>query len=268
MAENYENNNILNSFFSSKRKNSQEIGNSNKRERVRSDTTRSEEIPESSQDVFIEPDEEFTTKMLGVFADKRMQNLLKKTLFSPLFDKINHLESKIETLEANKAIVDDRMEEMAIRIDELEQRERECNILVSGVDKTKSKAEVANILSTKLRHNLDEADIDYIVPLREQQNDRSTQMTASAKPRDRMKVVMRSKELKLNIIREKKRLKGENIWITEDLTPLRNKLAYLARECVRKNKAAQSWVFDGTIFLKMSDIDRPQRVHHPNDIPM
>ena len=71
-------------------------------------------------------------------------------------------------------------------------------------------------------------------------------------------------------MKEKKKLKDliwQKIWITDDLTLYRSRLAFLARTAVKKKRAAQTWTHDSKVFIKIKSDDRPRRVRRPEDIP-
>ena len=73
----------------------------------------------------------------------------------------------------------------------------------------------------------------------------------------------------MKIFKAKKQLKGTQvIWISDDLTLLRNNLAFLARRAVKEKKAVQTWTYDGKIFLKIKEGAKPTRIRHPEDIPI
>jgi hypothetical protein len=62
-------------------------------------------------------------------------------------------------------------------------------------------------------------------------------------------------------------LKKTDTGITDDLTPYRGKLAYLARQWAKKHENAGSWTTEGKIFLKVDQSSKPKRVMTEADIP-
>ena len=89
-----------------------------------------------------------------------------------------------------------------------------------------------------------------------------------AQKMNRVRVVFKQKETKMKVFKAKKNLKGStDLWIGDDLTLLRNNTAYLARKAVKEKRAAQTWTFDGKIFLKVKEGEKPIRIITPEDIP-
>ena len=78
---------------------------------------------------------------------------------------------------------------------------------------------------------------------------------------------VREVDIRNKIFKKKKDLKGSGIWISDELTPYRDRLAYLARQAVKQNKALQSWTNEGKVFLKVDNVDRPIKITKPEDLP-
>jgi hypothetical protein len=72
---------------------------------------------------------------------------------------------------------------------------------------------------------------------------------------------------KKQVMNEKKKLKGENIWLYDELTPYRRKLAYLSRQSVRDGHAHQTWTTSGKAFIKKTATSRATKVRQASDIP-
>ena len=56
--------------------------------------------------------------------------------------------------------------------------------------------------------------------------------------------------------------------MSDNLTPYRCKLAYLARAALKEGRATQTWVFDGKIFVKVEKNDKPVVIRYRWDIPL
>ena len=80
-------------------------------------------------------------------------------------------------------------------------------------------------------------------------------------------MALNSKEVKKKIFKKKSKLEGPSLWISDDLTPYRLKLEYQARKTVREGRASQTWTFDGKVFLKEHEDDKPRVIKTPSDIP-
>ena len=71
-------------------------------------------------------------------------------------------------------------------------------------------------------------------------------------------------------MKNKKRFKDKDrihVWITDDLTAYRSRLAFLARLAVKEGHWTQTWCHEGKIFMKTKTDARPQRIVNPEDIP-
>ena len=72
---------------------------------------------------------------------------------------------------------------------------------------------------------------------------------------------------KKEIFKLKPRLKHCNLWISDDLTPHGSNIAFAARNAVRNNKIAKTWVYDGKVFILRKGEDKPIRINNVKDIP-
>ena len=75
-----------------------------------------------------------------------------------------------------------------------------------------------------------------------------------------MKVVFYSKAKRDQVFREKRKLKGKQIWLTEDLTVTKAKFAYLARQAIKKGHAHSTWTTGGRILVKKTAESKPKYV--------
>ena len=94
--------------------------------------------------------------------------------------------------------------------------------------------------------------------------------TGRTQETNQVKVVLQvhSKEIKTKIFKMKNKPKrNEQIWLSDDLTPSRSKLAFMASAAVKPGRAAQTWVFDGKRFLRVEKNDKLVVIRYPQDIP-
>jgi hypothetical protein len=143
------------------------------------------------------------------------------------------------------------------RLDDLEQREKSSNIIVTGVPKGKDViSKSVELLREKLGVVLSRSDIKYAVRLGEENGNTTP-----------VKIAFKDVETKNRMYKCRTKLKGTSVWMAEDLTPRRSNLAFKAREVVRKGKATQTWTFDGNIFIKTARNGRPQKITEISDLP-
>ena len=115
-----------------------------------------------------------------------------------------------------------------------------------------------NILNDRLKTDIKPDDILYTLKLGKAEN---------SKAPIRTRVVFSTKEIRNQVFKKKKELKGSGIWISDELTPYRDRLAYLARQAVKNKNALQTWTHEGKVFLKIDNVDRPMKITKPEDLP-
>ena len=93
-----------------------------------------------------------------------------------------------------------------------------------------------------------EKDIEYTLKLK------------SKDEKNRIKIVFVDEDKRDSVISQRKKLKGKEIWLTDDLTPYRSRIAYLARNAVKNEHAHQTWTTDGKIFIKKGQNSAPKRI--------
>ena len=76
----------------------------------------------------------------------------------------------------------------------------------------------------------------------------------------RVLVVFHQKVTKDAIYKARIRLKGKDVWISEDLTIKMSQLAYMSREAARKGHAHSSWTMNGKVFVEKTEGSAPHMV--------
>ena len=143
------------------------------------------------------------------------------------------------------------------QFDDIQQRDRDRNIIVTGLqDEHLTKDKAIETLNNKLGTNITSDDIDYTVILK----------TGDTQP-NRLRIVFSDNGKKAKVIKQKKKLKDSQIWVTDDLTKLRSELAYEARKAVREEKISQTWVHDSNVFIKKTSNARPMKIRTRDDLP-
>ena len=107
---------------------------------------------------------------------------------------------------------------------------------------------------------LDSNDIRYVIKLGKEQD-----MRVNIRP---LKVVFHNRRVREYIFRKRSQLKGTNIWIGDDLTAKKSKLAYEARQAAKINEKYKTWTFEGRVFIKMADDAEPTRIDDVADLPI
>jgi hypothetical protein len=142
------------------------------------------------------------------------------------------------------------------KIDNLEQDKRLNNLMVRGINAGGRNLKQACIttLNQELKVKIKTADINYVIPV--------------GKTEDMMaKLVFSDMTKREEVYAARSKLKGKNLWITEDLTPRKSALFYKTRQCVKEGRAALTWTHNGKIFLKVSSTAKPKLVYTEDDLP-
>jgi hypothetical protein len=254
------------SGYSGKRKISKDEQQDRKRGRIGSNNTDTQtQDPDSCSDSNsdAEDDEnmteqkekeaEFISMMLAALKNEN----IAKLLHSKTDDLLEQMGKKIIVMENTIKETNVEVEDLKVKIDEYEQRDRNAQIVVAGMGAELMSTEgVITLLNEKLGTHINGDDIEYTM-----------KMGPRDKAATRMKVVFKEVALKQQFTKLKAKLKKNNLWISDVLTPHRMNLAYLARKAVRENKVNQTWVYDGKVFTKTTAEAKPKRINTASDIP-
>ena len=162
------------------------------------------------------------------------------------------ISGKVDLLIAKKdseiKALNTRVSELEEKCDELEQYSRRNIIRIRGIpEKTgeETDAVVRELAATKLGVNIDAHDIVRSHRVGRTGDDKAT-------PRDVI-ASFTSHNTKSAIMRNGRKLKGSRIFINEDMTRIRGKIAWEARQLRRDGKLIDTWTRDGIIFVKKTE---------------
>jgi translation initiation factor 1 (eIF-1/SUI1) len=176
-----------------------------------------------------------------------------------LTKRTEKIEQEIHEIKEQNISRDREINEIKKSVDKYEQNERTNNAIISGLDEADMTTEkVMTRLNQDLGCNIKERDLLYTVKL-----------TGNKSQPSKVRVVFARKSKKTEIFKAKKKLKGTNntMWITDDLTPMRTNLAFLARQAVRESKLKKTWVHNGKVFAIKGDEEGPFRISKVEDLP-
>ncbi|CAC5378414.1 unnamed protein product [Mytilus coruscus] len=168
------------------------------------------------------------------------------SLTVPLFTEIEKL--KTENIELKKSI--NEVGKLSLKVDDLEQHSRKSCIRISGVpytqseDTTKILCDIASKLEVDLQSN--DISVSHRLPTKEGHKQIIARFTHTKKRAEFLKATKN--------IRNIPDLHG--VGISQDLTKARSRVAFLAREAVRKGKLKSTSVWDGKIFLTALNDDK------------
>jgi hypothetical protein len=204
-------------------------------------------------------DDEFIRKMAKALKDPGIKELMHgpaNVLIEKMDGRVKAVESKCTTNEQNIDTIIHELDEVREKLDDFEQRDRQANVIVTGLKGEITKANVAGTLKEKMKADIIGNDIKYVVKIG---ND--------SDQTNRVLVVFENITAKPKVVTNKKKLKGQQLWINDDLTPHRSHLAYLARKAVKEKKIYQTWTTDGKVFIMSTEGSRPRKIVKPEDIP-
>ena len=142
--------------------------------------------------------------------------------------------------------------------DEYEQKKRNNNIVVRGLmPNTDPKASTIAMINGRLGIHMTENDIRYAMKIDLKNEKEGT---------DSVKISFFDERLKEEVYGRRIRLKGTDIYISEDLTLKQSTLAFEARQYARSKPNSTTWTSDGTIFLKDAIEEKPRIIRCSADI--
>ena len=62
-------------------------------------------------------------------------------------------------------------------------------------------------------------------------------------------------------------LKGTNVWLCDDLTAKRSKLAFQARQVAKTKECYKTWTYEGKVYFKMAEDAELTRIDDEADLP-
>lgn len=244
---------------------SEELQSNNKRGRKSSteylllDQDASSDSSEEDTNQTKNEQQNFVSNMEMALSNGKVAALLVGLFEKSVSQRLNTISDRLAVQEEAGTERDSRLDNIETKIEEYEQQRREKNIIITGLNPNKTTREdVKKFLNDKLDMKAKLEDIVYTLKLSKEEG----QTTPC-----RVRAVFTTKEMKDRVIKKKQLLKGQKVWITDDLTPYRERLSYMCRQSVKQKRAEQTWTYDGKIYIKMTKDARPHRIDKPEEIP-
>ena len=254
--------------YSDKRKHSEEEEEERKRDRKNSTDCPETDQVEKEDLIFFDSTPNIQEEMTGEDMKRALIEALKDRdvaeVLTETFDKsarkiVETLEARVEQIEAKDVERDTDMADIKLRLDMMETKDRDKNIIVTGLPSDcKKKDEVTKALNGLLGTRIYPDDLEQTYKLVKKGTD--------ANAATRTRVIFKDKAMKSTVVKAKTKLKGKNIWVSDDLTAYRSNMAYQARQAVRNQIYEQTWVHDGKIFVKRTGQIRPTKMTSPGDL--
>lgn len=159
------------------------------------------------------------------------------------------------------ACKDTKIEELKIKLDQLEQNQYEKSVRIVGMPEPKdTESDISNIqkfAQNKLEMNIKKSDVADIFRL--------GKITENRKCRDVI-IKFKKKSVREQFYNHRKKLIPQpdqpNIYINEQLTEYRASLFYAARKLVKKKQLHSAWTQRGNILVRQEENDRPKQIKH------
>lgn len=189
--------------------------------------------------------------------------------FEEVKEENKHLKQLLKINSKKNENLEERLRYVEQQLEKCNKEEILNNIVITGVEK-QNKNEVLQDTAIKILKTLDS-------------NINSNDIVTAYK-KDEVKeksviiVKLRTNELKNTIIKARKNigsittkecnLKGNNneIYINEQLTPLKNVLFYKARQLKKEHQYKYLWTRDGNIYIKKTDISNKIKINTHSDL--
>ena len=161
-------------------------------------------------------------------------------------EKISALESDMKDIKKSLDTTKDEIKNLKIAHDDLEQYGRRVNLRFSGI-KPSGNANTPEDTDKAVLH-LCRDKLGVQVQLSDIQRSHRLGPVDSTNRGIIARFV--SYRARSQILKARSKLKGTSIFVNEDLTKHRNKLAYLGRQLKKESKIVDTWTFDGKVLVK------------------
>ena len=206
--------------------------------------------PGSNQTLNITSADQFIQFMKKALEDKGVQSILSDNLIKPIIDQY---EDRIEHLEQKVALQDKLIASLQDDIEEQKQYSRRDSLRIENpwpetVPENTNKL-VLNFANNILKTKLSESEISRSHRVGRPEKDEN----GDVKPRPIL-VKFIGYETRRSIYEGRTNMKdneeAKGIFVNEDLTKTRSKMAFIGRQLKRDKKINDSWNYDGKIFIK------------------
>ena len=196
-------------------------------------------------------DDEFSNMLIG-----KMKKALdvKDSIKGEIKEATSEIKEEIVEMKEVQNVQHEKISSIDRRVEDLEQDRRSKNLIIRGLNAGQNAKQACMIaLNDKLKTKLQLSDIKYAVPIGKDGS-------------KLIKLAMKTASKRDEIYSARPKLKGSDVWITEDLIPSRASLAFKARQAVKNGKATLTWTNEGKIFIKHSPLEKPKLVKDENDL--
>ena len=228
----------------------------------------------SESDSAADDQEHLALRLIELLSDDQVVAKLQKCLFPrELTATIDNLSDRIRSLNAKLNSKDELIKSLETRIvtlesanDSIEQYTRRANLRVCGVPEENAGEDTDQKVLAVFN-----AKLGMEPPLRPTDLERSHRLGRKADDSDgttrNRPIIVRfvSERVRDSVYRTRTRLKGHDIYLNEDLTARRAKLAYDARQLKKAKKIVDCWSSYGKVIVKDSN-NKIREIKSPSDL--
>lgn len=177
-----------------------------------------------------------------------MKNLVRETIKELLTDDLfvetvlKKINEKTKALEENLKQCKEKIELLETKMEDFKQKEKQNNICIYGIEQTDQEnltEKVLKVLNDKIK-----------IPIKQDDVIKCHRIGVNTRKQRPVVVKFEKKQLRNLIIKNRKKLKGTNTFITEDLTKTRLELF---REAQNKFEKKSVYTHEGNVFVIMGE---------------
>lgn len=217
--------------------------------------SRSDQTAEQTELSFDSLSQSFKDELLKTIKDAVHESLGE--IVNDLKAKVSSMEQRMDNLEEQLSHLQSQIHLIGAKANDNEQYSRRHNVRIMGFPEEKGEdcvAKVAKFCKETMK-------LETISPA---EIDRAHRVGKPSHNKHRAIIVhLQSHHRKLDIMKNKKQLRGTNFFVNEDLTKDNQRLFSKARKLP---KVKSAWTRDGTIYIKERDNDKVYRINSPMDI--
>ena len=235
------------------------INNSSSSESEESPETMGEQITSTNFDkVFINA---FARALENTQITKKLTQTFAAECKAINDETTKRIEQTVNLVDVKTQINDARITAIEIELDAVEQDRRSHNLIIKGLTKTdNAKVSISSELKRRLDIKIKPEDIKYAIPIDQPQAEKPTDNKTS------YKINFYEQKMRDLVYGNRMMLKGTKVFINEDLTIRKSKLAFEARQYVKTKPGANTWTQDGKIFLKLTPSSKPRAILSTADL--
>lgn len=168
---------------------------------------------------------------------------------------VGEFQRRLNKVEESCKMYQDEVSSLGDRVDQLEQYTRKDNVIISGIkatsyaDATSVAGEDEDVTDEKLEESVLKF-FDTEIGVKLAPCDINITHYLPAKVGKNILVKFTTRKAKLLVLKNRSKLKGKNIYISEHLTKRNNQLFYRARMLCKDKRISRAWIRNSKLFVR------------------